>query len=542
MCTSRGCNQWKNLRKNQVNSGGILPRKVNCQSPSTSAQGDRMRKLEKVFLRGEFGFKRFSNTQHPDGFPSLRFAMDDDVDYLHFEDDMNRDDAINKNFDPTVPSRLLDEFEEFQLIARGGYGVVYKARNITDQCDYAIKLIYHGLIEEALKEVRVHAQLNHLNIVNYKTCWVEPCDLMLRKLIDSSSQSRVSCSSGEIVSSSVPSVSEHSSYYYQMAAERSDSCVLFEDSKTLVPERYGRWQNPKKNTLVIQMEFCGKTMREWLDIPRPSDISRKLWFTYRRLRVLLMFWEIMNGIEHIHLKGIVHHDIKPGNIFVVDGSVIKIGDFGLSCQTKSGIDVIHHDFGTESYAAPEQFNGGLCSTKCDIYSAGLILLEMFFSPFDTVSERHDVLKNLKQHGKIPDLISTDLCQLIRVMTNTQPASRPTASEVKDSLVSLMIPIAEEMYSELMKALTTSIVRKLYLRDKGLQVAPASASAAFMLDILDDLSAIGFIQPSQYEDVQRNLDSNANNQLRNESELMRQKELKVKVMLQNKLRFSRVAGT
>jgi serine/threonine protein kinase len=94
--------------------------------------------------------------------------------------------------------------------------------------------------------------------------------------------------------------------------EQSDSQVGFsfsDDSKTLVPYQYG--QNSEKLTLVIQMEFCGGTLREWLDgTERPSDVSRNLWFTYRRLRTLIMFWDVMNGVETVHLRGLVHHDIK----------------------------------------------------------------------------------------------------------------------------------------------------------------------------------------------------------------------------------------
>jgi len=174
---------------------------------------------------------------------------------------------------------------------------------------------------------------------------------------------------------------------------------------------------------------------------------------------------------------------------------------------------------------------------------------MLLSPFDTVSERHAVLQNLRT-GQVPDMISVeneDLVinvlffkfnellnknflqgKLIKDMSCKDLHMRPTASEVKDTLITLMIPIAEEMYSELMKALTASIVRKLYLSDSNVQAAPESASARFMLDILDDLTCIGFIQPSQYRDVQDNLGCEQSSQARTESELKRQKELKVKV--------------
>lgn len=107
--------------------------------------------------------------------------------------------------------------------------------------------------------------------------------------------------------------------------------------------------------------------------------------------------------------------------------------------------------------------------------------------------------------------------LIFEMTRVEWQLRPSASSVKERLVTLMIPIAEEMYTELMKALTASVVKKLYVSDEAAAVAaPPSPSAAFMLDILDDLSVVGFVQPGQYRDAQDNL------------ELQRQKELQVKV--------------
>lgn len=67
------------------------------------------------------------------------------------------------------------------------------------------------------------------------------------------------------------------------------------------------------------------------------------------------------GLEYIHSKGIVHHDIKPSNIFIQleNGSLlVQLGDFGLACPLQS----VRHSLalGTKLYAAPEQLAG-----KCD---------------------------------------------------------------------------------------------------------------------------------------------------------------------------------
>lgn len=70
---------------------------------------------------------------------------------------------------------------------------------------------------------------------------------------------------------------------------------------------------------------------------------------------------LQTGLEYIHSKGIVHHDIKPSNIFIQleNGSLlVQLGDFGLACPLQS----VRHSLalGTKLYAAPEQLAG-----KCD---------------------------------------------------------------------------------------------------------------------------------------------------------------------------------
>ena len=87
--------------------------------------------------------------------------------------------------------------------------------------------------------------------------------------------------------------------------------------------------------------------------------------------------QIAQGLKKAHDKGIVHRDIKPGNIFITEDGVVKIVDFGLAKLasleklTKTGTTV-----GTVSYMSPEQAGGKKVDHRTDIWSMGVVLYEM----------------------------------------------------------------------------------------------------------------------------------------------------------------------
>ena len=73
---------------------------------------------------------------------------------------------------------------------------------------------------------------------------------------------------------------------------------------------------------MIQMEYCsGMTLKDLLD-----NQSRVI----NRQENLHLFKQLLNGLKHIHEKGLIHRDIKPANIFINEQQVLKIGDFGLA--------------------------------------------------------------------------------------------------------------------------------------------------------------------------------------------------------------------
>ena len=100
-----------------------------------------------------------------------------------------------------------------------------------------------------------------------------------------------------------------------------------------------------------------------------------------------LFQQVCAGVQHAHQKGVVHRDLKPGNILVAredDGAVPKILDFGLAKATNSDIRAKTlvtergRILGTPEYMAPEQaaFDDVSIDTRADIYSLGVILYEL----------------------------------------------------------------------------------------------------------------------------------------------------------------------
>ncbi|EGV66535.1 kinase-like protein, partial [Yamadazyma tenuis ATCC 10573] len=118
----------------------------------------------------------------------------------------------------------------------------------------------------------------------------------------------------------------------------------------------------------IMTEFCeGGTLFNFLQDNKNYKIDE-----FRVWKILI---EILNGLKFIHMKNYLHLDLKPANIFITFEGSLKIGDFGLATK----LPILEKDFdleGDRNYIAPELINDKIYTPFADIFSVGLIILEI----------------------------------------------------------------------------------------------------------------------------------------------------------------------
>jgi serine/threonine protein kinase/tetratricopeptide (TPR) repeat protein len=108
--------------------------------------------------------------------------------------------------------------------------------------------------------------------------------------------------------------------------------------------------------------------------------------------------EICEGLAFAHAHGVVHRDIKPGNIFITDTGTVKIVDFGLARLVTSELTRSNMMMGTVNYIAPEQIRGERVDHRADIFSTGVVLYELLSGrrAFDSDSFASTLYKILEE--------------------------------------------------------------------------------------------------------------------------------------------------
>ena len=150
---------------------------------------------------------------------------------------------------------------------------------------------------------------------------------------------------------------------------------------------------------------------EFIDGESLKDILEK-WKRLPANLALSLVHQICLGLEHAHAKGIVHRDIKPGNIMLTRTGKVKITDFGLAklSQAQTQYTAANSILGTPLYMSPEQAFGESVDQRSDLFSLGTVLYECLtgHQPFQGENYMGVIQNIIRQNAPHPSRLGLEL--------------------------------------------------------------------------------------------------------------------------------------
>jgi beta-lactam-binding protein with PASTA domain len=201
---------------------------------------------------------------------------------------------------------------------------------------------------------------------------------------------------------------------------------------------------------------------------------------------------ILTALEYSHAAGVVHRDIKPGNVMVTRSGQVKVMDFGIaraisdSSATVAQTSVI---LGTAQYFSPEQAKGETVDIRSDLYSTGVVLFEMLTgrAPFRGDSAIAVAYQHVSERPEVPSRVNPELTEpmdavVLRALEKDKTRRYQSADEFRqdvDAVLAGRPPTARlptvELQQELFggaEATPEATVRQLAFDDPG----PATTSS------------------------------------------------------------------
>ncbi|XP_012270649.1 serine/threonine-protein kinase STK11 [Orussus abietinus] len=198
--------------------------------------------------------------------------------------------------------------------------------------------------------------------------------------------------------------------------------------------------NDEKEKMYIVMEFCVGGLQDMLESIPHKKKKFPIWQAHG------YFCQLLDGLEYLHSKGIIHKDIKPGNLLLTLDGTLKISDFGVA----EALDMFAKDDtcttgqGSPAFQPPEIANGyeTFSGFKVDIWSSGVTLYNLTTGEYPF--EGDNIYKLYENIGKgeytIPDDVEDSLKSLLQGMLQKEIDKRFTLQQIIHHPWTICIPI------------------------------------------------------------------------------------------------------
>ncbi|GAV69087.1 Pkinase_Tyr domain-containing protein [Cephalotus follicularis] len=273
----------------------------------------------------------------------------------------------------------LSKLDLRHVIANGAYGTVYSATY--DNQDVAVKVLdwgEDGIVTSAAmrlrasfrQQVAVWHKLEHPNVTRFVGASMRTCNLKI---------------------------------------------PLTNPATDDAPKSY-----PSRSCCVAVEYLPGGTLKQYLIRNRRKKLAFKV--------VIQLALDISRGLSYLHSNKIVHRDIKTDNLLLDAHGIVKIADFGVARIEAQNPEEMTGETGTLGYMAPEVIDGKPYNRRCDVYSFGICLWEIYCCdmPYPVLSfadvSSAVVRQNLRP--EIPRCCPSSLANIMRKCWDANPEKRP----------------------------------------------------------------------------------------------------------------------
>ncbi|MDB4534744.1 protein kinase, partial [Vicingaceae bacterium] len=335
--------------------------------------------------------------------------------------------------DDPKSQKVLGDFRIVREIARGGMGIVYEAEQVSMGRKVALKVLpFASMIdakplERFRNEVRAVASLGHPHIVSvYSTGEERGVHYYAMQLIRGQSLVAVikelqamSSEEGALSGSSISEIMARSSTNGS-ASDDSDPNDLGEQGRESENDQAQQDTRAHANNRTVK-----------------SETNRNYYSNVARLGI-----QAAEALAHAHEHGIIHRDIKPGNLMLDAGGQLFVTDFGLARMEAAGVTMTGDWLGTPRYMSPEQALGKqvVIDHRADIYSLGVTLYELLtLKPAFDANDRQELLRQIAHdeparprtvNSRIPRDLETIL---LKSISKSRDDRYDSAQEISDDL-------------------------------------------------------------------------------------------------------------